>query len=137
MDDAMSSHGGGPVGPVTGDAGQVGVGLALVVTVVALLAMAVIGIQGRVVVDRSRARTAADAAALAAVSGGRPAAEALAGANGGVVETYAVDGATVEVGVRVGTARAVSRAAPVPVGALGPASPTRVDLGSLDPAPGR
>lgn len=65
---------------------------------------------GEVLVDRARATTAADAAALAGAAEDRTAAEELAAANGGRIEEYAlVDGETVVV-VRVGRARATARA---------------------------
>lgn len=60
--------------------------------------------------DRARARTAADAAALAAADGGLAAAERVARANGGQIEAYQEDGCGAQVTVRVGRARASSRA---------------------------
>lgn len=60
--------------------------------------------------DRARARTAADAAALAAADGGPAAAERVARANGGHIEAYQEDGCGAQVTVRVGRARASSRA---------------------------
>src|SRR4051794_19421079 len=84
-------------GPV--DRGQVSprVAVLMVIAAVASLALAELG---SATAERARARTAADAAALAGVSGGRPAAEALAAANHGVLERFvAADGAT-EVTVR-------------------------------------
>jgi hypothetical protein len=98
-----------------GDDGQVGVGLGLAVVAIATVAVLLVGSLGRTVNDRWRARTAADAAALAAVAGGRPAAERLAADNGGVLEAFSTLGAAVEATVRVGTARATSRAAPMSV----------------------
>lgn len=69
-------------------------------------------------VDASRARTAADAAALAGVSGGRPGAERLAGANGAAVVEFARSssegGVTVTVSVRVGDATSTARASNAP-----------------------
>lgn len=57
------------------------------------------------------AQTAADAAALAGAAEGRAAADDLAAANGARIDTYAVDGAEVDVRVRVpdGWARARAR----------------------------
>ena len=95
-----------------GDDGQVGIGLALGVVATATVAMLALANVGRAVVDRTGARTAADAAALAGVAGGRGAAEELAAANGGVLEELRTIGSAVEVRVRVGTAQASSRAAP-------------------------
>ncbi len=65
---------------------------------------------GNLVGERTRAQTAADAAALAGAARGRAAAASLAAANDGELERYAADGAEVEVTVRVGDARATSRA---------------------------
>ena len=63
------------------------------------------------VVDAARARTAADAAALASVEGGRPAAARLAGQHGATVVTWRREGTSVTVTVRVGDAVATARAA--------------------------
>jgi hypothetical protein len=108
---------------VRGDDGQVGVAMAMVVLAAVTGMILLLGALGATVNDRLRARTAADAAALAGVTGGRAAAEEVARANAGVVESYAVLGPSgrgsgdvgveVEVAVRVGRARAVSRAAPL------------------------
>lgn len=66
------------------------------------------------VVDRARARTAADAAALAAAHAtpgqGHARAEDIAWDNGGIVMAYEERGDVVEVMVRVGTRRATARA---------------------------
>lgn len=79
-----------------------------------------LGRLGSDAVDAGRARTAADAAALAGAGGGRDAAEAVADANGGDVVAYASDGGgEVEVRVRVGRATAVARAAGQPRGGAG------------------
>jgi hypothetical protein len=87
---------------------------ALVIAVAALLLVAVTQL-GTAAVDRARARTAADAAALAGVVGegtgaGRRGAEDVAVANGATVVDYRVDGSAVEVTVQVDGARATSRA---------------------------
>jgi len=79
----------------------------MVVAVVAALALAQMS---AVVGDRARARTAADAAALAGVTDGRSGADALAAANHGSVERFVVSGGDTEVTVRVGRARATARA---------------------------
>ncbi len=72
---------------------------------------------GRSVFDAGRARTAADAAALAGVDGGRAASERLAAEHGAdIVEWWAdgpPDGVTVTVTVRVGRARATASASNV------------------------
>ena len=60
------------------------------------------------VVDAGRARTAADAAALAGVTGGPAAAGRLAAANGARVVAWSRSGATVTVTVAVGSATATA-----------------------------
>ncbi len=96
-----------------GDGGQVLPLLVLVVLVGMAVALAMARLGGEVV-DRARARTAADAAALAGVSGGRSAAEAAAQADGGrLVHFVSADGAT-EVEVRVADEMATARARPGP-----------------------
>lgn len=62
------------------------------------------------VVDAARARSAADAAALAGIRGGRPAADALAGRNGAALTSWQQVGDDVVVTVRVGGATATARA---------------------------
>lgn len=96
-----------------GDGGQA---LPLVVLLVlALLAGAVVLAEvGLALEERARARTAADAAALAGAAAGEDAAGELAAANGGVLEEFRREGPEVEVTVRVGRARAVARATSVP-----------------------
>ena len=94
-----------------GEGGQV---LPLMVLVIlvglgAALAMARLGVE---VIDRARARTAADAAALAGVDGGRPAADAAARANGGRVVRFVSSGGATEVEVQVGGSEATARARP-------------------------
>lgn len=63
---------------------------------------------GRVLDEAARARTAADAAALAAAAGGRPEAAELAEANGAELVAFDRAGDQVTVAVRVG--RVVRRA---------------------------
>jgi Flp pilus assembly protein TadG len=65
---------------------------------------------GGMVSTRAKAQTAADAAALAGAAAGRVAAEEIAGDNRGRLESFAVQDGEVEVTVRVGDARATSRA---------------------------
>ncbi|MGZ4791012.1 MAG: pilus assembly protein TadG-related protein [Ilumatobacteraceae bacterium] len=91
------------------DRGQAVV-LLLAVVVMAALSVIAIGRFGSRVIDRGRAQTAADAAALAATSGGRPAVERLAGRNGGRLISYEVSGDSVVVVVDVAGERAVARA---------------------------
>ena len=66
-------------------------------------------------VDATRARTAADAAALAGVTGGQGRAAGVAAANGATIETFLATaapggGSTVTVTVRVGDATSTARA---------------------------
>jgi shikimate kinase len=65
-------------------------------------------------VDRQRARSAADAAALAGVSGGRPAAAAIAEANGAALVAWSQTGDEVLVTVMVGDQRVAARATDAP-----------------------
>jgi shikimate kinase len=65
-------------------------------------------------VDRQRARSAADAAALAGVSGGRPAAAAIAEANGAALVAWSQTGDDVLVTVMVGDQRVAARATDAP-----------------------
>jgi len=92
-----------------GDDGQA-VPLAAALVVIAALLVLGMGALAGDVGDAGRARSAADAAALAGVEGGRPAAAALAAANGGVLVAWRGDGGAVEVTVRIGRASATARA---------------------------
>lgn len=95
---------------VEGDRGQavVSAGATLfVLTVVLLLALADVG--GHTI-ERTRARTAADAAALAGLEGGRVAAARLAAAHGASIVSWREAGAEVVVEVRIGDAVAAARA---------------------------
>jgi hypothetical protein len=93
------------------DGGQATPLVALIV-VTALLAALLVARVGGAMVDQARARNAADAAALAGVTGGKTSAERLAGNNHGQLEHFVTDGREVEVTVRVGEARATARARP-------------------------
>lgn len=96
------------------DRGQATVLLLACVTVLVVVMVAVAHFGGRVMV-RERAQAAADAAALAGVVGGRPAAARLAARNGGnLVSFRSPDSLTVEVTVRVGDAVATARATRAP-----------------------
>lgn len=64
--------------------------------------------------ERQRARTAADAAALAGVADGRGAAVELARANGGVLVAWSESNDVVTVTVRVGDRAATARATDSP-----------------------
>lgn len=84
----------------------------LVAVALVLAALAVLGLVGHggEVLDAARARTAADAAALAGAAEGRHAATRLAGANGATLERYRSEGRDVVVTVQLGRARATARA---------------------------
>ena len=84
----------------------------LVALVLVVVAGGLVGLGhlGEVVADRSRARTAADAAALAGAADGESGARRIAAANEGEVRTFVVQGSDVEVTVRVGHAEATARA---------------------------
>jgi Flp pilus assembly protein TadG len=98
---------------VARDRGQRILVVALSVVVAGLLAVGV-GRLGEAMLHRTQARTAADAAALAGVIGGRADAQRLASANGAVLETFDRSGppdrVVVTVVVRVGEVRARARA---------------------------
>ena len=86
--------------------------LALVVVVITVLAVIAIGLArlGAQAADLSRARVAADAAALAAASEGAPAGRRLALANHAEVVQIAESGGVVRVTVRVGDMTATAAA---------------------------
>ena len=103
-----------------GDGGQA-LPLVLVALVLAgAVLLALGGLADRAVAD-ARARTAADAAALAGAAEGEAAARAVAGENGGTVVAWAESGAQVRVEVEVHGRRAVAAAERVgsPPGAVG------------------
>jgi Flp pilus assembly protein TadG len=95
------------------DRGQA-VPLALVAVVVAVVVTFAIASLGRSVVDAGRARTAADAAALAGVEGGRSGSSRLAAEHGATLVAWSSSGPpdalTVTVTVRVGQASASAAA---------------------------
>ena len=96
--------------------------LMAVVVLAAGGAALLLGQLGGQAVASARARTAADAAALAGAAEGRPAAESVAAANGGHVVEYQASGLVTSVVVAVGTARARATAerSPATTGRLGP-----------------
>jgi hypothetical protein len=95
------------------DRGQA-VPLALIAIALAILATVALAELGGDVVDAGRAQTAADAAALAGVEGGREAAIRMAAENGATVLSWSSrpdgDGVIVTVKVRVGRAAATASA---------------------------
>ncbi|MDP2293248.1 MAG: hypothetical protein Q8M22_18850 [Actinomycetota bacterium] len=95
------------------DAGQAVPLLLAVVALIAVVMAATAHLGARVVVEE-HAQVAADAAALAGLDGGRPAAERLARANDGVLVAFAGSDLDVQVTVRVGDATATARATRAP-----------------------
>ena len=84
--------------------------LLLAVVVLAALSLVAVGLFGQRIVDRGRAQTAADAAALAATGGGRSAAQRLATRNGAVLVGYSEVGDVVTVTVEIHGEHATARA---------------------------
>lgn len=94
---------------VRGDAGQALPWMLLVV----MLGFGLVLVAARlapVLDDSARARTAADAAALAGAAAGEESARSIAAANGGELLEYERSGLDVTVVVRVGAVRARARA---------------------------
>ena len=89
-----------------------GQAVVLLLAVVVMAALAVVGVAlfSARIVDRGRAQTAADAAALAATVGGRSAAARFAISNGAALIAYAEMGDAVTVVVEVDGERATARA---------------------------
>ena len=105
----------------------------LAVAMLAVVAVALVAFVpfGLAVADRARARTAADAAALAGAAEGEDAARALAEGNGGDLLDYETTGDEVRVRVRVGAVDAYARARStvrVVPGTGGPAGAGRAGL---------
>ncbi|MEZ5137617.1 MAG: pilus assembly protein TadG-related protein [Acidimicrobiales bacterium] len=84
--------------------------LAMVALLLAATAIAGVAHLGRAAAQRAGVQAAADAAALAGASGGRDAAERLAGANGAELVAFVAEGPDVEVTVVRGPVRATARA---------------------------
>jgi len=98
------------------DRGQAAVLLVVVASMVFVVSTTALSVLGGRVVERTRAQTAADAAALASLGLGRPAAEASAARHGAHVVSWVRgpgDG-QVTVEVRLGHARATARATDLP-----------------------
>lgn len=96
------------------DSGQAAIALVAVVSVIFIATVAALVSFGASVLDRTRAQTAADAAALASVTRGRAAANAAAARLGGVVVSWQRDGDDITVVVHLGDAAAIARATDVP-----------------------
>jgi hypothetical protein len=103
-------------GVLGGERGQALPLVTLAVIVCCSLAL-VLADLGGAAVARARARTAADAAALAGAAEGRPVAAEVAAANGGHLREFRAQGGVVEVVVDVGPARARARAEAIGGGA--------------------
>ena len=89
----------------------------LVMTAVVAIAVAIgaaMASTSTTLIDRVRAQSAADAAALASVRGGRAAAEQLAAVNGASLVSWRQIGPDVVVEVRAGAAVATARATDAP-----------------------
>jgi hypothetical protein len=93
----------------TGERGQAAPFAAAAAALAVVLTLAV-GRLAADLVDAARARTAADASALAAVHGGRAAADTLAARHDAAVIAWSQSGRDVVVTVRVGHAVATARA---------------------------
>lgn len=106
--------------------GQVVPLVAALLVVAGVIALGLVRV-ARVAGDVAAAQTAADAAALAGVTGGEAAARAVATANGGVLVEYAEHGDVVTVAVRRGCCTAEASAAWTPDADLPKA-------GALDPS---
>jgi hypothetical protein len=86
----------------------------LVAVAIAVMVMVATAALGGQIVGRARARAAADAAALAGVDGGRPAAARLAALNGASLVSFSVDGEGVTVVVAIGDVHVTARASDLP-----------------------
>ena len=84
--------------------------LVLGLVALAVLVALAIGPLAELANDRARARTAADAAALAGAADGEATAREVASANGGRLVLWRSEGAEVWVGVKVGRATAAAKA---------------------------
>ena len=98
---------------LTRDRGQVALPMLLMTLSVVVVATGVVLVMGRVLLDRSVAQAAADAAALAGAAEGVEAAEAIALSNGATVASVRWEGSEVVVEVTRGWASARARAGPI------------------------
>ncbi len=98
------------------DHGQAAIVVVVVSAVLLVALMAAIATMGRTSIDRTRAQTAADAAALASVDGDRDAADRLAQAHGATVIEWSSGPGPYEVTVKVhlGDVTAIARASNAP-----------------------
>ncbi len=93
-----------------GERGQSAIVVLVVVAVFGAAVAGAIADVGGLAQDRSRAQTAADAAALASLDGGRSAASRFANLHGATLVSWARHGHRVTVVVRHGDATATARA---------------------------
>ncbi len=97
-----------------GEGGQAAIVLLAVVAVLVVTMSVAVAAMGRTTIDRTRAQTAADAAALAALDGGATVAETLAARHGAVVVEVDIAGDVATVTVRLGEVTATARATDAP-----------------------
>ncbi|WP_040492945.1 pilus assembly protein TadG-related protein [Ilumatobacter nonamiensis] len=103
-----------PAAPSSSDRGQAAVLVVSVVAVLLVVFVLAIATMGRTSIDRTRAQTAADAAALASLDGGAGSAADLAARHGAEVVSWSQHGDEVLVVVRIGDVRATARASDAP-----------------------
>jgi Flp pilus assembly protein TadG len=96
------------------DRGQAAILVLVVVAVLLVTISAAVVAMGRTTIDRTRAQTAADAAALASLEGGATAAADLAARHGATVISWSSSGHEVTVTVRLGDSSATARASDAP-----------------------
>ncbi len=96
------------------DSGQAAIVLLAVVAVLMVTMSIAVATMGRTTIDRTRAQTAADAAALAGLEGGASASSQLAALHGATVVSWTDVGDEVTVTVRVGDTTATARATDAP-----------------------
>lgn len=102
--------------PTAHDRGQVAVGVTLIGAAFFVLLMSALSHLGGLMIDRVQAQTAADAAALASLDGGRSKADELAHVHGAIVILWQRGPGRDEVTVivQVGEATATARATDAP-----------------------
>lgn len=107
---------GGPRPDRRDDAGQSAIVVLVVAVAIGVAVLSALVDFGGVVQDRARAQTAADAAALASLDGGRTAASSLAELHGGTIVSWhrGPGSHEVTVVVRVGDSSATARASNSP-----------------------
>ena len=96
------------------DRRQAAIVLVAVAAVLVVTMTVAVAAMGRTAIDRTRAQTAADAAALAALDGGPAAATALAARHGCVVVALSVADDVVTLTVRLGDVTATAPATDAP-----------------------